>query len=89
MSEDIGSTGPVYNIYLERDTTLLGGLTSVEFLGIPCLCGVALQVGKRTDWIAGSKVYIPVDKVTRIIEYASVESYRKMLAEFYARKAGE
>lgn len=86
MSEIKDSLGPVYAIYQDDSLYLFANIESVEFKGISCVKGLALAAGKE-DWRDGLLFYLPVDSISRIIEYKNINDYRKVLADHYAKKA--
>jgi hypothetical protein len=43
------------------------------------LTGISVDVGEP-DWMSGAKVWLPVDKLTYVVEFDSVEEYRKRIA---------
>lgn len=86
MDQEPSFSGPVYAIYQGEHSFIFREVANVVFHGLPCLKGIMLRMRKE-DWRAGLTHYIPQTSVTQIIEYASPEAFRKIIADHYAQKS--
>jgi len=69
----------VYAVYLGATSSyVLQDIEPVEFNGIKCLKGEHVNI----SWIKNKVVYIPVDKVSLIVEYNSVEEFKQTISTF-------
>ena len=69
----------VYAVYLSATSTyVLQGIEPVVFNGIKCLKGEHVNI----SWVKNKIVYIPVDKVSLIVEYNSVEEFKQTISTF-------
>ena len=73
----------VYVIYLEgyKSSYILEDLEATDFDGIKCLKGRQVDL----SWVRNKVVYVPVDKVSNIVEYDSLDQYKKDV-ETYQKK---
>ena len=87
MGDETSHVGPVFAVYQQGETMhLFGAMEPVEFRGISCVKGVALRASKE-DWRAGLTIYLPTASVRRVVEYSSIEQYRRILSDHYTKKA--
>jgi hypothetical protein len=70
----------LYVIYLEPGgkTYVLDGVEGVDFKGVKCLKGRHADIG----WPKGKICYIPVDHISLIMEYDSLEQYKEDVQKF-------
>jgi len=82
----MGSDQCIYAVYESETLYLFEDIESVQLASVSCVKGVALDVGKD-NWRTGLTFYLPVDRITRIIEYDSLEHFKKVIADFHHKKA--
>lgn len=72
----------IYLIYLESATQgrsyVLEAVEPVEFKGVKCLKGRHADI----TWVKDRICYIPVDKISTIVEYDSLEQYKQDIQKF-------
>jgi len=86
MNKQDPTNGPVYAIYHRDDVHLFDKVESSQFCGVDCIKGKALRVSKN-DWREGLIIHLPTSGIIRIIEYPSLDDYKKVIANHYAKKA--
>ncbi|MBX3437369.1 MAG: hypothetical protein KF861_07770 [Planctomycetaceae bacterium] len=73
--------GRVFDIYLDAGENtpsyLLEGMTEEVFLGMRCVKGT--YANPHVAWLHGTVIRIPVDKITLIAEFPSLEDYLKRI----------
>lgn len=74
------SSNKVYIVYLNDakvDAYIVTNIEAVDFQGIKCLKATAADL---PGWFRATKaVYFPVDKVSNIVEYNSLDEYKNSL----------
>ncbi len=85
MGETMSGDDAVFTFYRGEDSDTLRDVEQVELHGIPCIKGVSVSVHSE-DWRTDLTMYVPITKVTHIIQYDSIEHYRKVLADYYAKR---
>jgi hypothetical protein len=76
----------VYAIYVAGEmrsaSYILEDIEAAEFNGIKCL------KGKHVDlyWVANRIVYIPVDKISMIIEYNSLSQFKEDIEKYHKKE---
>ena len=76
---DAAADTKVYVIYLDAGKSYtLEGVEGVDFKGVKCL------KGRHSDitWAKGKMCYIPVDKISAIMEFDSFEQYKEDIQKF-------
>ena len=70
---------PVFLIYVagERFSYVLQDLREEKFQSMQCIVGVFAK--PDVEWVFGTTVRIPRDKITVIAEFESIEDYTKRL----------
>jgi hypothetical protein len=80
-TSDSSMTSKVHVVYTSQNLgsggVVLVSLTREDFLGIPCLKGIGAE-----GWIKGTNIRIPVEKITGIIECASVEEWKQKVDQY-------
>jgi hypothetical protein len=74
------SDSKLYVIYLVQagKTYVLEGVEGVDFKGVKCLKGRHADIG----WPKGKICYIPVDQISLIKEYDSLEQYKEDIQKY-------
>lgn len=70
--------GPaVCAVYVENSTEplLLSSVHLVDYLGTSCVQGSGLS------WFNGRRVYVPVSKITTVVEIGTVDNFEKAMKE--------
>ena len=70
------SSDKIYAVYTAPDYGSGGVLKNIStetFCGIPCIKGVCVQ----KNWVEGNIIRLPVQQVCVIIEFDTLEDYRK------------
>lgn len=68
----------IYTVYSGDSTpnwNTISNLETVEFNGIKCLKGQEVPT-KNKSWMENKVVYIPIDKITMIVEFNSLEDFK-------------
>ena len=77
-----GITSPdskLYVIYLVQGKSYaLEGVEGVDFKGIKCLKGRHADI----SWAKGKICYIPVDQISAIVEYDSLQQYKENIEKY-------
>lgn len=72
----------VYVIFVNEvrlsTTYILEDVEAAEFNGVKCLKGKQVDI----SWVANKTVYIPVDKISVIVEYDSLSQYKENVAKY-------
>lgn len=77
--ETVNSAKKVYVCYLDGETTyVLEDVGMAEFNGIQCLKGRHANL----SWVRNKVVYLPVNKISAVLEYDSVEQYISDIEDF-------
>ena len=69
----------VYLVYIEQGKSyVLEGVEGVDFKGVKCLKGRHADI----TWAKGKICYVPVDKISVIMEFDSLEQYKEDIQKF-------
>ncbi len=79
-------TDPIFHVHVfgEHSSYVLRNLSHEDFCGIPCISGVFAK--QEVSWLFGQKVRIPIEKVSIIVEYKSMDDYLKKLKSFQRKR---
>ncbi|MGD0060149.1 MAG: hypothetical protein ABSD58_12105 [Verrucomicrobiia bacterium] len=73
------SSAKIYVVYLEGGRSyVLEGVEGVDFNGVKCLKGRHADI----TWAKGKICYIPVDKISAIMEYDSLDQYMQDIQKY-------
>jgi ubiquitin C-terminal hydrolase len=76
---DTAVSSKVYVVYIEQGKSyVLEGVEGVDFKGVKCLKGRHADI----TWAKGKICYVPVDKVSVIMEFDSLEQYKEDIQKF-------
>lgn len=76
------SSAKVYVLYLtlatQPATYILEGVEAADFHGVKCLKGRFADI----SWMKGKLTYVPVENISAIVEYDSLEQYKEVIQKY-------